>query len=79
MVEGPFTWKRDSLGTATNADGIPVFGDVSFRTLESARAVCIIESVMLYIIADDQVVAVNTDPLRANGSQLYTTKACAGH
>ncbi|KAI1424596.1 hypothetical protein F5Y12DRAFT_715171 [Xylaria sp. FL1777] len=83
VVEGAFTWERDPPDTATDMDGIPVFEDVSFRTLEvnalgrrEARGLHD-DSAVLYIIADDQDVAVNVDTLGDNGFQLYTSKTCA--
>ncbi|KAI0118424.1 concanavalin A-like lectin/glucanase domain-containing protein [Nemania sp. FL0031] len=82
VVEGPFTPRRDPPDTAIGADGIPVFDDVSFRTLEvsapgkeKARGLHD-GSAMLYVLADDQGIAVNVDALGENGFQLYTTKAC---
>ncbi|KAI1122819.1 hypothetical protein F5Y10DRAFT_65419 [Nemania abortiva] len=83
VVEGPFTPKRDPPDTAAAADEIPVFDDVSFRTLEvsapdktESRGLHD-DSAMLYVVANDQGVAVNVDALGDNGFQLYTTKSCA--
>ncbi|KAJ8128895.1 hypothetical protein O1611_g4737 [Lasiodiplodia mahajangana] len=83
VIEGPFTPERDPPDTAIGADGIPVFDDVSFRTLEvgapsKGRARGLHDgSAMLYILADDRGIAVNVDALGENGFQLYTTKSCA--
>ncbi|KAI0877860.1 concanavalin A-like lectin/glucanase domain-containing protein [Hypoxylon argillaceum] len=83
VVEGPFAGEKDPPDTATSAAEIPVFDDVSFRTLEvsapgkaGARGLHD-DTAMLYIVADSQGVAVNVDALGDNGFQLYTTQSCA--
>lgn len=81
VVEGAFTWERDPPDTATDVDGIPVFEDISFRTLEvlGRREMRDLhdDSAVLYVVADDQGVAVNVDTLGDNGFQLYTSETCA--
>ncbi|KAI3320768.1 hypothetical protein HD806DRAFT_537835 [Xylariaceae sp. AK1471] len=83
VLEGAFTWGKDPPDTATGADEIPVFEDVSFRTLE-VTALGRFEgrglhddSAVLYVVADSQGVTVNVDMLGDNGFQLYTVKPCA--
>ncbi|GAP92098.1 putative aspergillopepsin-2 protein [Rosellinia necatrix] len=83
VVEGALTWERDPPDTATDADHIPVFSDVSFRTLEvsafgdhEARGLHD-DSAVFYIVTDNQSVVVNVDVLGDNGFQLFTSKSCA--
>ncbi|KAI8632978.1 peptidase A4 family-domain-containing protein [Xylariaceae sp. FL1651] len=82
VVEGAFTWEDAPPDTVTGVDGIPVFEDVSFRTLE-VNALGRIEardlhddSAMLYVIADDQGLVVNVDTLGDQGFQLYMSESC---
>lgn len=83
-ARGP--WERDPPDTATGADGIPVFDDVSFRTLDvTARGGrrthglhgdgAVLYDVVVVTGGDWRTLVV-VDVLGDNGFQVYTAKTC---